>query len=259
MNMKAPFWLLMLAVVFSVTAAKAQPGPQPDMELLLAQTEQLEFSVHYGFLTLGWVTIEPVKDTLYNQQEAYTFRTVIKANPSIPFMGRQERHYHSVFSATPDSLYGLSFWTHNHSKGEYFDSRYEYDYEAGKVYVYEFETPMDTLALNRAADSGPLLFFLTRLYAGLDVNNEFPIYISGEQGNVEMEYSSNIDRINIPAFGNVDAYYSSGDAHVDGPFGFSGYYKAWHKADSLRVPLEAHVRVWIGNVKVRLISFERYD
>ena len=64
--------------------SKGQPGPQPDMELLLAQTEQLEFSVHYGFLTLGWVTIEPVKDTLYNQQEAYTFRTVIKAIRQYP-------------------------------------------------------------------------------------------------------------------------------------------------------------------------------
>ncbi|MCC5925365.1 MAG: DUF3108 domain-containing protein [Bacteroidetes bacterium] len=232
---------------------------QPNMEQLLAQREVLEFSVHYGFLTLGWVKIDAVVDTLYKGEVAHTFRTIIRSNASIPFVGNKERHFHSVFQARGDSLFGLNFWTHDVAKGDFYDSRYVYDYEAEKVFIYQNEEPLDTLALTRAADSGPLLFFLTRLYAGLDERIDFPIYISEEEGSVQMDFTSRKERINVPAFGSVDAYFSSGNASVDGPFGFSGFYRAWHKADGLRVPLEAHVRVWVGNVRVRLISFERYD
>jgi hypothetical protein len=232
---------------------------QPDMDYLLSQREVLEFSVHYGFLTLGWVTIDAVKDTIYNGEPAHTFRTIIRSNSSIPFVGKQERHFYSIFEVHGDSLFGRNFWTHDIAKGDLYDSRYVFDYEAGKVFIFENEEPLDTLALTRAADSGPLLFFLTRLYAGLNEQVDFPIYISEEEGNVLMDFTSRTERINVPAFGSVDAFYSSGNASVDGPFGFSGFYRAWHKADDLRVPLEAHVRVWVGNVRVRLISFERYD
>lgn len=255
--MKAAYQFLCLLWLAAVPHVYA--STQPDMDFLLSQRETLEFSVHYGFLTLGWVTIDAVRDTLYNDEPAYTFRTVIRSNASIPLVGRKERHYYSVFQARGDSLYGLNFWTHNISKGELYDSRYVFDYEAGKVFIFENEEPLDTLALTRAADSGPLLFFLTRLYAGLNTQVDYPIYISEEEGNVLMDFTSQKERINVPAFGPVDAYASSGNASVDGPFGFSGFYRAWHKADDLRIPLEAHVRVWVGNVRVRLISFERHD
>ncbi|MCH8496067.1 MAG: DUF3108 domain-containing protein [Balneolales bacterium] len=261
---KAVFLFILMGLLGSSQVAIAEKNttsdsPPPDMTTLLAKKEVLEFSVHYGFMTLGTVTINAVRDTTYNDEPAHTFTTVSKSNPSIPFMGRQERHYLSIFKTKDNALYGLNFWTDNVNKDEFNDSRYVYDYEAGFVYVFEFEEPTDTLALHGPADSGPLLFFLTRLYAGLDKQVDYPIYISNEEGNVQMDFTSTIERRNIPAFGNVDTFYSSGNADVDGPFGFSGNYKAWHKADDLRVPLEAHVRVWVGNVRVRLQSFERYD
>ena len=251
--------ILALLVLFIGVSFSEMHANQPDMDLLLSQREVLEFSVHYGFLTLGWVKIEAVNDTLYNGEQAYTFRTVIRSNSSIPFVGNKERHFHSVFQVQGDSVFARNFWTHDVGKGEFYDSRYVYDYEAGKVFIFENEEPLDTLSLNRAADSGPLLFFITRLHAGLNRQVEFPIYISEEEGSVLMDFTNRRERISVPAFGSVDAYFSSGNASVDGPFGFSGFYRAWHKADYLRVPLEAHVRVWVGNVRVRLISFERYD
>jgi hypothetical protein len=254
------FLVLTLLLLFSADPLFATDGPQPTIEKLLGAKERLTFSVHYGFLTLGHVYINAVYDTLYNGSPAYTFTTIIKSNPSIPFVGNKERHFHSIFKHENGQLYGLNFWTDNIDSNELLDSRYIFDYEANSVYVYEFEEPVDTLYLDRAADSGPLLFLLTRLYAGLNEQVNYPIYISNERGDVKMDYTSRVDRINVPAYGQVEAYYSSGDAAVKGPFGFSGFYRAWHKKDDLRVPLEAHVRVWVGNVRVRLQEFERvYD
>jgi hypothetical protein len=252
--------ICIIILVLSFNLLHAKNGPQPTVEKLLAAKEQLTFSVHYGFLTLGHVYIDAVYDTLYKGQQAHTFTTRIVSNPSIPFVGRKERHFHSIFHHKNGELYGLNFWTDNIDSDEYLDSRYIFDYDANAVYVFEFEEPVDTLYLDRAADSGPLLFFLTRLYAGLNQQVDYPIYISNERGDVQMDFTSRVDRINVPAFGQVDAYFSSGNANVKGPFGFSGFYRAWHKKDDLRVPLEAHVRVWVGNVRVRLQNFDRiYD
>lgn len=234
--------------------------PQPTISQVLNVKENMIYSVHYGFLTLGTVILEPIRDTTYHGSKAYYARTIIKSNPSIPFVGRKERHYHSIFAKNDTTAYGLSFWTDSIHDNEYNDSRYEYDYDNGFVYISEFGVPTDTLALDGHGDSGPSLHYITRLYAGMDANRIYPIYISNEKGMVDMNYTSKIDRISSEAFGGtVEAYYSNGNAALKGPFGFSGAYKAWHSTNPCRTPLEAHVRVWVGNVKVKLQSYERLN
>jgi len=56
---------------------------------------------------------------------------------------------------------------------------------------------------------------------------------------------------------DIETYMSEGRADINGPFGFRGKFKSWFSTDDLRIPVEAHVRVIFGNVKVRLISYER--
>lgn len=263
MKIKNPtsVWILfaIISVVTLQISANNTARNQPNMRYLLNSQERMIYSVHYGFLNLGEVILEQVRDTLYNGKPAFYSLTVIRSNPSIPFVGRKERHFHSIFTHNDTIAYGLNFWTDSIHDNEYLDSRYIFDYDAGKVFIYEFEVPTDTLDLDGPADSGPTLHLITRLYAGMNAKKNYPIYISNEKGNVEMQYTSRIDRIASEAFGGtVDAYYSHGNANVKGPFGFSGAYKAWHKTDSSRIPLEAHVRVWVGNVRVKLKSHQKF-
>lgn len=250
--------ILVAGFVYVLTAGR-QHGPPPDISQVLNARENMVYSVHYGFLTLGTVILEPVRDTTYNGKPAFYSRTIIRSNPSIPFVGRKERHYHSIFAKNDTTAYGLNFWTDSIHDNEYNDSRYVYNYDEGHVIVYEFEVPTDTLALDGPGDSGPSLHHITRLYAGMDARRQYPIYISNERGDVEMTYTSRVEKVNNAAFGgNVDAFYSEGNANVKGPFGFSGAYKAWHSTNPCRTPLEAHVRVWVGKVKVKLQSYERF-
>jgi hypothetical protein len=234
--------------------------PQPTIDQVLNVKENMIYSVHYGFLTLGTVILEPIRDTTYNGKSAFYARTIIRSNPSIPFVGRKERHYHSIFAKNDTTAYGLSFWTDSIHDNEFNDSRYEFDYSKSMVYISEFGIPTDTLALDGLGDSGPSLHYITRLYAGMNVKRNYPIYISNEKGNVEMNYTSRVETISSEAFGGtVNAYYSDGNAAVKGPFGFSGVYKAWHSTNACRTPLEAHVRVWVGNVRVKLQTYERLN
>lgn len=249
-------FLLLFGIGLLHSSAQRAPRNQPTMPSLVNADETLIYSVHYGFLTLGEVILEPVRDTVYLGKNAHYSRTVIRSNPSIPFVGKKERHFHSIFAYNDTIAYGLNFWTDSIHDNEYLDSRYIFDYDKGKVFIYEFEEPTDTLDLDGPADSGPTLHLITRLYAGMNANRTYPIYISNEKGDVEMTYTSKVDQIDSEAFdGKVSAYYSFGNANVKGPFGFSGAYKAWHMTNDSRIPIEAHVRVWVGNVKVKLKSY----
>lgn len=253
------FWLILIitSLISLTTFANKKAEFQPTMPDLLDITERLTYSVHYGFLNLGTVILEEIRDTTYLNQPVYYSRTIIRSNPSIPFVGRKERHFHSFFTHNDTTAYGLNFWTDSIHDNEYLDTRYIFDYDKGFVFIYDFEELTDSLTLDGPADSGPTLHLITRLYAGLDERKNYPIYISNERGDVDMQYTSKVDRINSEAFGgNIDAYYSYGDANVKGPFGFSGAYKAWHKTDKSRIPVEAHVRVWVGNVRVKLQKYE---
>lgn len=251
-------FLLIFGIGLLHSTAQRAPRTQPTMPALVNADETMIYSVHYGFLTLGEVILEHVKDTMYQGKKAYYSRTIIRSNPSIPFVGRKERHFHSIFAYNDTIAYGLNFWTDSIHDNEYLDSRYVFDYDKKKVFIYEFEEPTDTLALDGPADSGPTLHLITRLYAGMNAKRTYPIYISNEKGNVEMTYTSKVEQIASEAFGgNVSAYYSYGNANVKGPFGFSGAYKAWHMTNESRIPLEAHVRVWVGNVRVKLKSYTK--
>jgi hypothetical protein len=63
-----------------------------------------------------------------------------------------------------------------------------------------------------------------------------------------------------PFDGAVNAYLMEGNTEkIEGPFGFSGKFRAWFLDDDLRVPLEARVKVLWGNVIVRMIDYTREE
>lgn len=259
-------WLRCLIILVTITAglsiyryseAVRIASPQPTINKLLDNREHFVYTVHYGFLNLGQVILENVQDTVYKGEPAYYYKTIIRSNPSIPFVGRKEQHYHSFFTHNDTIPFGLEFWSDSIHDQQFFESHYIFDYERGYAYFTEEGSPIDSLILDEPGDGGPALFFLTRLFAGQSKKVNYPIYVSGEKGMVEMEYTNRRQRLSTEAFGSVESYYSSGNARLKGPFGFSGIYQAWHKTDDTRIPLEAHVKVWIGSVKVKLNSYQK--
>ena len=88
-----------------------------------------------------------------------------------------------------------------------------------------------------------------------------PVYVTKRSGTIVMKNPSKKEIRNYAAFDEpVEAYLTTGKTiNIDGPFGFSGDFRAWFLADDLRVPLEARVKVLFGNAIVRLIEYKRED
>lgn len=229
----------------------------PTADELLDWHEVFTYNVKYSFFTLGKVRVE-VTDTLYHGEPAWKLSGVITSNPGIPFVGTEENHYNTIFKIEDGKPREQVYWKDNVDEEEFDEDRYIYDYNLEKVYAFKEGDPIDTLDLKLPATSGPLIFFFSRLHAGRDVNSRIFIYLDEEQGTIDMEYTRQQEEREYEAFEEpVNAFYAKGNADIDGPFGFSGAFKAWFANDELRIPLEAHVKVWLGNVKVRLIDYKK--
>lgn len=234
------------------------PDRSPTMEELLKWKEVFTYKVKFGFFKLGEVKTTILKDTTYQGQKIWWLRTVITSNSSLPFVGKEENHYNTYMVETDSTPYTELYWRDNVDENEFEAEVYDYDYENKSVYIWKDGSPVDTLSLSEPSSSGQLVFYYSRLFAGTGKNYRLPVYLEREKGYINAMNSTETEKREYDAFDDlVETYFSEGDADIDGPFGFRGKFKAWYVADDLRVPAEAHAKVWLGNVKVQLVDYKK--
>ncbi len=250
---------LFLLVIAAMAWAQRPAPPPPTVRQVAQAREYFEYVVHYGIFELGTVSVEIVGDTIWNGHRALYTRARIKSNPRLWFVGYKERVFHSITGYDGTSFFAYEFVSDSIHDREYRDTRYTYDYRAGRVYAYEFEKLKVTFTdLDRPADSGPGLFYESRLHAGRDTTVSYPVYTEFEKGYAVMKFTRRTETRSIPAFAApVQTYYMEGQADLKGPFGFNGAFRTWYGTDAMRLPLEAHVKVWVGSVQVKLKSYRR--
>lgn len=256
----------MAAGIFCSLPASAQqalvsydhPERPPTLQELLEWKEVFTYEVRYSFFKLGEVKTEIVRDTTFEGEHFWWSHTEITSNSSIPFVGEEENHYNTFFVETDSVPHTRLFWRDNVDEEEYNDERYLFDYDRGEVFFSKEGEPEDTLELSEPSTAGHLIFHYSRLSAGTDQSYNLPAYVEGEKGYIDVDNTRKTEMREYKAFEQpVTTFYSEGNAHIDGPFGFSGKFKSWYLADDLRIPVEAHARVWLGNVKIRLIDYKK--
>lgn len=259
--------LTFIAVLVMSTSVLAQHFPNekdhpPTMEELFTVKETFSYEVKYGFFKLGWVYVTLLSDTTYNGDTHKHMFTEMKSNSGIPFMGKELDQFHSLFYVNDDGLPVESlYWRDNVDENKFDDIRYVFDREAGIVHYKEEDDTRDTLDLEEPATSGHVIFYFSRLFAGTDEDFKLPVYVTKKAGYIFGENSTDIEERKYSAFDEpVQAYLMNGSTeNIEGPFGFSGNFRAWFLADDLRVPLEARVKVFLGNVIVRIIDYTREE
>lgn len=263
--------ILILASLFIFcgnTASLAQHGlPKekdrpPTMEELFSVKETFRYEVKYGFFKLGHVNVRLLSDTLYQDQMRKHILTEIVSNPRIPFVGDELDRFHSFFYVNEEGLPVESYyWKDNIDEDEYKEIQYWFDRDLGKVYYKEEDNTRDTLDLIEPATSGHLIFYFSRLFAGSDKDFKLPVYVTKKRGYIYGENSTEKEERNYAPWDEpIMAYKLSGSTEeIAGPFGFSGKFRAWFLDDDLRVPLEARVKVFWGNVIVRMIEYTREE
>ncbi|MEX0944799.1 MAG: DUF3108 domain-containing protein [Balneolaceae bacterium] len=255
-------WLCLLLLVFSESNAQSvftyESDSLPTLDMMMDAREVFEFEVSYGFLTLGWIDVELLPDTTVDGETAYHLRTRIRSNNRLIFVGTRIVNYESIFQYNDQWPYAHVFWRDDIHDDDYDRVRVVFDREEGLVHFYEYGEFELSLELEEPASGGDVIFFYSRMFAGIDDPYVLPVYTENEKGYVRARSSDDIEYRSYDAFDEkIPTYMSEGTADVEGPFGFRGNFKSWFSTDDLRIPVEAHVKIIFGNVKVRLISYER--
>jgi len=258
---KKVLFLLIFTSVFAPGFAQEVEIPPPDFEELHNVRESFTYEVKYSVFKLGWVDVHILPDTLYKGRVHKHLQTVIRSNSKNPFIGTEIDHYHSFYYLNEDGLPVTSrYWKDNVDEGIYEEIIYEFDRDSGFVYYKEEDGSQDTLDLVEPATAGHIIFQYSRLFAGSGLDSRQIVYISKDHGAINFQNGTELENRKYKPFGKISAVLTRGETeNLEGPFGFSGKFRAWFLDDELRVPLEARVRVFLGNAIVRLIDYKKEE
>ncbi|RNC79715.1 MAG: DUF3108 domain-containing protein [Balneola sp.] len=257
--------ILLLLLFLSVSEyAESQENAffdQPTFEKLVSVKETFRYEVKYGFFKLGWVEVTLLSDTLYNGRVHQHLITKMESNSKIPFMGTEIDHYHSFFYENEDGIPVTSlYWKDNLDEEKEKEIIYSFDRETNSVAYKEEDGEEGMLDLIEPATAGHIIFYFSRLFAGGDEPSSMPVYIAKGVGYIHFENSPELEKRKYRPFGKIEAYMTRGKTeNLEGPFGFSGDFRAWFLNDDLRVPLEARVKVFLGNAIIKLIEYEKEE
>lgn len=257
LNYKGCF-ILLLGLLWGLGSTPLQA--QPDLDELYKYKETFKYEVKYGFFKLGWVEVSLQPDTMYEGRMHKHLQTIITSNPKVPFFGTEVDYYHSFFYENEDGVpVTTKYWKDNIDENIYDDIVYEFDRENGKVYYKEEDNTRDTLDLEEPATAGHIIFYFSRLFAGSDTPSDLLVYVTKKKGAIHFQNPSKTEKREYAAFDKpVEAVLTSGTTeNIAGPFGFSGDFRAWFMNDELRVPLEARVKVFLGNAMIKLIEYTK--
>jgi len=232
---------------------------EANLKRLVALRERLTYRAYYGFLTLGDAVVEQYRDTTYKGQRRRLVKTIVKSNPKLLLAGNKEEHFTSIIASNDQTVYDLMYWKDDIDDRKFKMERYEYDYAGKKVTAWKDKGQPVVLPLAGPSISGPAVIYHTRLLAGTGKSTKIPIYINQKLHYILMKDHKRTEKVENKTFGRTheEAWYVDGDAQFDGPFGFSGKFKGWVLKDRHEnVPLEGHVKVWVGSIKVVLVKYE---
>lgn len=250
--------LMLVPGMFAQSEFTFEREQPPSMEMMIDAREEFRYEVTYGFLTLGWIDVRLLPDTTYQGEKAYHLQTVMESNNKIIFVSKSLVSYENLFQYNEKWPYSFIFWRKDLHDDEPDRARIEFDRDSSMVRFYERGEFMESLDLEEPASGGDIIFYYSRMFAGIDTPYKLPVYIENELGYVTSESSKNTAMREYEAFDEpVETYLSEGYADINGPFGFRGNFKSWFTTSDLRVPVEAHVKVIFGNVKVKLISYKK--
>lgn len=233
---------------------------QPTAQDIFKFKETFKYEVKYGFLKLGEVEVTMMPDTLFRGELHKHLITKITSNPKIPFIGTEIDHFNSLFIINDDGLPQTSYyWKDNIDEKISKDIEYDFDRINNFVAYKEEDLTKDTLELEEPATAGQIIFLFSRLFAGSGVDNSMIIYVTKKKGYIHLNNGNTLEKRNYrPWKEPIHAYLTSGyTENIDGPFGFSGEFRAWFLDDELRVPLEARVKVLFGNALIRIIDYTK--
>jgi len=220
--------------------------------------EKLVYRVRYGFISLGEITVTVNGAVQTENGRLYHADADIASYSGVPFVS-----LHHIYSSdmTPE-FYSVWFEALERNKDSWDVTRFNFDYNMMKVEVQEGTggnvMKTDTLDIDGYLQDGLSLFYFARGFIRSEVDMTIPTFINKDVVTTEFVFNGKRDgkKSKVTDY-PVDVIELRGNANFSGIFGLSGAFRGWFTNDDAAIPIEAKLRVLIGNVTIELIEWDR--
>lgn len=245
--------LLGLSILLPGTVAAQTDTAASLRSLAFKPGEQLEYSISYGVVPAGKMTLEVDELTQFAGRPAYRFLSDLETNPALSFVYAMESAEEALFDAA--ELYSLRYQRTAVENEKQRDRDYRFDQENHVIVHASGETKPTS---ERAVDQLSILYFLRLL--PLETGSRFTLRnLADPDDNPLRIRVLKEERVKVPA-GTFDTYVLELDFQTDsGVFKRGGDNRIWLSADEHRVPVQLTSKVGMGSFRAELVRFSAGD
>ena len=221
--------------------------------------EYLKYEVSFWGITLG--TIEMYQDSVgqYRGNPVVSLRSVMKSNPSIPFLFLDAKFY-SKMDTSFDFTHKFKADVHFGSDYTYQDISFDYTNNNLKYRSWENKKLMDSLEIvnNKTWNDGTSLYYFARNNIENEKVNRAATMVSKDTASTLFDFNLKREAVEIDAFDYpLSSIYFKGQALWDGVYGMNGDFEGWFSEDESHIPLLSYMKVYVGSVKIELVEWNR--
>lgn len=230
---------------------------------VLDQSEELKYTVYFGFIKLGEVKIKMSKIETEDSKKVCNAIGYIKSFDGVPFV-TLNNIFESEMEISKEQLYSKKFYATEFKDKDIAKTDYRFNYDSSKVKVIkEMNNKIErneTISFNKGIrfQDGLSIFYSARMNSFANKNYNIPIFINEGQSSVKYSFNINKDVVSV---GSVDYDISvikiAGVADFTGVFGLTGEFVGWFSDDDYRVPIKAQLNVLIGSITLELSSYKK--
>lgn len=225
--------------------------------------EELNYTVNYGFIEIGSVTIKLTGKKTVGSNEIYTSTCTMRSNKGIPFVDLNS-NFESEMLYNGNDLYTIRFKATEVKDDGKMEIEYKFHYDSN--YVYVLKNNLGNIEIDKNIpfnqnvkfQDGLSLFFKSRLNSFSSENFMIPVFMNESETSVNYYFNTQKEEVFVPVFDeDLNSFRCNGVANFEGVFGLSGEFAGWFSDDEARVPLKSQMNVIIGSVTLELNSFKR--
>lgn len=222
--------------------------------------EELNYVVSYSFINLGEVRIRVKDKKTVNGKNHYNAVAYIDSYDGIPFV-----NLHQIYETKVNDNYYSDFFR-GIIKGDEYTTYTEYFFnydesqiriKRGKFSPKEIWIDSITTAEKQYHD-GLSIFFFARMLSGKKNSLYAPCFVNEQKVKTKINFYDETIPVSISSIDyNVDCVRLDGEMDFISIFGLTGYFEGWFSNDEASIPIVAHMKVIIGNIKLELKSWKR--
>ncbi len=226
----------------------------------LAPGEELNYVVSYSFINLGEVRIRVKDKKTVDGKNYYNAVAYIDSYDGIPFV-----NLHQIYESKVNQNYYSDFFR-GIVKGEDYTTftEYYFDYDKSLVRIKKGRFSPKEIWVDSSDrveteyHDGLSIFFFARMNSGKRNSMNLPCYVNEKKVITKINFYDTPIPVSLSAVDyDVNCVRLDGEMDFISIFGLTGYFEGWFSNDEASIPIVAHMKVIIGNIKLELKSWKR--